>query len=251
VHLAGENVFERRWSDAQKQRLWRSRVDSTALLANAFAAAPLPTAATAARVFVSASAIGYYGIRRDEPCGEDAAPGSDFLARLSAAWEAAAAPVAASARLVQPRIGVVLAPDGGALASMRRPFALGLGGPLGDGRQWVSWIHIDDMVRVLLRALDDATLAGPINATAPSPVTNTELSRAVAAALRRPCVARVPAFALRALFGEIAAVMLGGQNVLPRRLVAAGFHFQHPHCREAVRAALAAAPPKQMAPATP
>jgi uncharacterized protein (TIGR01777 family) len=248
VHLAGENVFERRWSDEQKQRLWRSRVDSTAVLADAWSAA---APGSGPRTFVSASAIGYYGLRRDEPCTEDASPGTDFLARLSVAWEAAAHPAAASARVVLARIGVVLAPDGGALATMRRPFALGLGGPLGDGRQWVSWIHVDDLVRLLLRVLDDDTLRGPVNATAPSPVTNAELSHAVAAALRRPCVARVPRLALRTLFGEVADVMLGGQRVLPQRLLDAGFRFQHPTCPEAVRSALAPSTGKQMAPATP
>jgi uncharacterized protein (TIGR01777 family) len=134
---------------------------------------------------------------------------------------------------------------------MRRPFAAGLGGPVGSGRQFVSWIHVDDLVRLLLRALDDASMQGAYNATAPTPVTNAELSRAVAGALRRPCFARVPGLALRVLFGEVAGVMLGGQNVLPRRLLDAGFRFLHPACDEAVRAALLGARSVQMAPATP
>lgn len=237
VHLAGESVFGKRWTDEQKDRLWKSRVDSTRLIADTLAKAP---ATARPKVLVSASAIGYYGLRRDEEVSESAPPGDDFLARLSVAWEEASRPAAAAGlRTVTVRVGVVLAKGEGALKTMVPPFQMGLGGPVGDGRQWVSWIHLADLVAILARALEDEVLSGIYNGTAPGPVTNAVFSQALAKVLHRPCLFPVPKVALRVLFGEVAEVMAGGQRVLPTRLLAHGFRFAHPDCEAALREALA------------
>jgi len=236
VHLAGESVFGKRWTDEQKDRLWKSRIDSTRLIADTLAKAP---ASARPKVLVSASATGYYGLRRDEEASESAAPGDDFLARLSVAWEEAARPAAAAGlRTVTVRVGVVLAKGEGALKTMVPPFQMGLGGPVGDGRQWVSWIHLTDLVAILARALEDEVLSGVYNGTAPGPVTNAAFSKALAKVLHRPCLFPVPKLALRVLFGEVADVMAGGQRVLPTRLLAHGFRFSHADCETALREAL-------------
>lgn len=221
VHLAGESVFDKRWSPEQKDKLRQSRVESTRLLVEAIAKAEKKP-----QVLVSASAIGYYGARRDDAVGEADRPGVDFLAQLSADWEAAA--LKAPCRVVTLRIGVVLSPEGGALAKMLPPFKMGLGGPVGDGSQWVSWIHQRDLESLILRVVDDDALVGAINGTAPTPVTNKEFSKTLAKALHRPCLFAVPVPALRLMFGEVADVMAGGQRVEPRRALAAGFRFSHP-----------------------
>jgi len=222
VHLAGEPVADARWTPERLERIRSSRVDTTARLARAIA-----SGANRPRVFVSASAIGVYGMRRDDVlCDEQTSPGDDVLARVCVAWEAAAEPAkAAGVRVVHPRIGVVLGP-GGALAKMVGAFRWFVGGPVGDGTQWVSWIHVDDAMRALLFLVDTETLSGVVNLVAPAPVTMNDLARALGRALGRPSAMRVPAFALRLAVGAgLAELLLTGQRVAPRRLVEAGFPF--------------------------
>jgi hypothetical protein len=231
IHLAGEPVADARWTPERLERIRSSRVDTTARLARAVA-----SASARPRVFVSASAIGFYGMRRDDVlCDEETSPGEDVLARVCVAWEAAAEPAkAAGVRVVHPRIGVVLGP-GGALAKMAGVYRWFVGGPVGDGTQWVSWIHVDDAVRALLFLVDTATLSGPVNLVAPAPVTMNELARALGRALGRPSSMRVPAFALRLAFGEgLAELLLTGQRVAPRRLEEASFAFAFSRLEEAL-----------------
>ncbi len=232
VHLAGEPVADARWTPDRLERIRSSRVDTTARLASAIA-----SASARPRVFVSASAIGVYGMRRDGVvCDEETLPGEDVLARVCVAWEAAAQPArAAAVRVVHPRIGVVLGTGGGALPKMAKAFRWFVGGPVGDGTQWTSWIHVDDAVRALLFLVDTASLAGPVNLVAPTPVTMNELARAVGRSLGRPSAMRVPAFALRLAFGEgLAELLLTGQRVAPRRLEEAGFTFGFSRLDEAL-----------------
>ena len=231
VHLAGEPVADRRWTPAHLERVRSSRIDTTILVAGAIAAA-----AKKPHVFVSASATGFYGMRRDDVvCDEQTPPGVDVLARLCVDWEAAAEPArAAGVRVVHPRIGVVLGP-GGALAKMRGAFRWFVGGPVGDGKQWVSWIHVDDVVRALLLLVDTPTLSGVVNLVGPQPATMNELAHALGRALGRPAAVRVPAFALRLALGEgLAELLLTGQRVAPRRLEAAGFEFSFSGLPEAL-----------------
>jgi uncharacterized protein len=230
IHLAGEPVAQR-WTDQARQRIRDSRVVGTRLLVEAM------RAAGTVRHFVSASAIGYYGADRGaEPLTETSSPGEDFLARVCRAWEAEALEAdTAGIRTVLPRIGVVLHPEGGALKKMLPLFRLGLGGKMGSGQQYMSWVHRDDTLGLLLFALEQPELRGPLNVTAPEPVTNADFSRALGAALGRPAVMPVPAFALKAAMGEMSEVVLGGQRVLPRRAQEAGYRFQHPELSEALR----------------
>lgn len=234
VHLAGEPVGER-WSREKKRRIRDSRVEGTALLARALAAMDAPP-----RTLLSASAVGIYGDRGDELLSEDSAPGDDFLAGVAQAWEAAADPArTAGIRVAHPRFGVVLSPRGGALAKLLPPFKLGVGGKLGSGRQWVSWIGLGDAVRALRLLLDTPSLAGPVNVTAPTPVTNAALTEAVGHAVGRPTFTTVPATALRLMMGEMAdATLLASQRAVPRRLLDAGFRFEHPEVAGALRAEL-------------
>jgi uncharacterized protein (TIGR01777 family) len=192
----------------------------------------LQGSATRPRVFVNASAIGYYGPRGDEQLAEDAPPGSDFLATMCQDWEAAATEVDGTRRVVL-RIGIVFG-HGGALAQMVTPFRLFLGGPLGSGNQWVSWIHIADLVSLVLFALDSPFLSGPVNATAPTPVTNRQLSTLLGKILRRPSTLPTPGFIVRLALGQAADAVLTGQRVLPTKAIAAGFTFRHPRCDEAL-----------------
>jgi uncharacterized protein (TIGR01777 family) len=232
IHLAGEPVADARWTPERLERIRSSRVDTTARLARAIVAA-----SSKPRVFVSASAIGFYGMRRDDVvCDEQSPPGDDVLARVCVAWEAAAEPVkAAGIRVVHPRIGVVLGSGGGALAKMVKAFRWFVGGPVGDGTQWTSWIHLDDAVRALLFLVDEASLAGPVNLVAPAPVTMNELARAVGESLGRPSALRVPPVALRLALGDgLAELLLSGQRVAPRRLEAAGFAFAFARIAEAL-----------------
>jgi uncharacterized protein (TIGR01777 family) len=234
VHLAGEPVAQR-WTAAAKQRIRASRVGGALRLVEALASLSNPPA-----TLVSASAIGYYGSRGDEVLTESSPPGSDFLASVCAEWEDAAARAAQSGiRVVTVRIGMVLGPRGGALAKMLLPFRLGLGGRLGSGRQWMSWIHLDDLVALIRFALGEGSLTGPVNATAPEPVTNAEFTRELGRALGRPAVLPVPAFALRLLYGEMAEVLLSSQRVLPAAAQAAGFSFRHARLAPALRHLLA------------
>jgi uncharacterized protein (TIGR01777 family) len=228
VNLAGENIFARRWNDEFKARLRDSRVKSTENIVQALARSPR-TADGTARVLVNASAIGYYGPHGDEEITEESPPGNDTLAHVCVAWENAARAVEASGvRLAIVRIGVVLDRDGGALAKMLLPFKMGVGGPSGTGKQWMAWIHHADLIGILLLALDNAALTGPINATAPNPVTNHDFAKALGTALGRPAFMPTPGFALRLGLGQVAEVITTGQRVLPKRALAAGYTFRFP-----------------------
>lgn len=235
VHLAGESIAGGRWNVEVKERILESRTRSTRLLAETAAALDPPP-----EVLVSASAIGYYGDRGDELLAEDATPGDGFLSDVCARWEAAAeAARAAGIRVVHPRIGMVLSPRGGALGKMLTPFRLGLGGAVGSGRQWVSWITLEDLVGVIRHALERRELAGPVNAVAPQPVRQRQLAKTLASVLGRPAVVPLPAFAARALFGEMAdELLLASQRVDAGRLTASGFEFRHRELRAALEALL-------------
>jgi uncharacterized protein (TIGR01777 family) len=228
INLAGENVFGRRWNDDYKNRLRDSRLKSTAHVAEALARRPASSDGRA-RVLVNASAIGYYGPHGDEELDESSPPGSDFLAELCVAWEKAASPAAAAGvRCVFVRIGVVLDREGGALAKIRTPFKLFAGGPVGSGRQWMSWIHHEDMTGLLLLALDHGDASGPLNATAPNPATNREFAKTLGRVMHRPSFMPTPGFMLRLALGEVANVVTTGQRVLPRKALALGYSFAFP-----------------------
>lgn len=231
VHLAGEPVADGRWTPERLERIRASRVDTTDRIARAIAAAP-----SKPRVFVSGSAVGIYGMRQDDVlCDESTPPGDDVLARIVVAWEAAAAPAReAGVRVVHPRIGVVLGP-GGALARMVAPYRWLVGGALGSGKQWVSWVHLHDVVSALLFLVDRET-QGPVDVVAPEPVTMAQLSSAIGRAMHRPALLRVPAFALKAAVGSgVANLLLTGQRVASSKLQAAGFSFAYPRIDEALR----------------
>ncbi len=235
IHLSGANVAGRRWTHSYKQELLASRVDSTRALANLLAALRQPP-----KVMLVASAIGFYGNRGDDLLDETSAPGTSFFADVCQQWEAAARPaVEAGIRVVHLRFGVVLAPGEGALAKMLPPFRLGLGGKLGSGLQWMSWIGLADTVAAVLFLLDTPSLAGPVNLTAPGPVTNAQFTQALARQLKRPAIFPVPAFALRLAFGQMAdEALLYSARVLPGKLLDAGFRFSLPAVDEALAAAL-------------
>lgn len=240
VNLAGENLGAGRWSAARKRRFVGSRVDTTRRLVDWMRAL-----ATKPAVLVSGSAIGYYGPRGDEIIVETTAAGEDFSAGLCRAWEAeAVAAEALGVRVCRVRIGVVLGADGGepggALAAMARPFRLGLGGPMGSGRQWMSWIHRDDLVALIRWLIDTPAAGGAWNGTAPEPVTNREFASALGRALRRPALLPMPGFALRLVVGEMAAILLEGQRVLPARALEAGFAFRYRQLDAALAAVLGA-----------
>lgn len=232
VHLAGEPVFAGRLTAARRERIRASRVDSTRELVATIAALPADRRPEA---FLCASAVGYYGDRGDTELPESAEPGTGFLADVCRAWEEEAAGVEAhGVRRVSLRIGIVLAREGGALPMMALPFRLGLGGRLGGGRQWFPWIHVDDLVGLVAAALDEPTLSGPLNCVAPEPVRNAELTRTLARVLHRPALLPVPAFALRALLGELSQELLGSRHVLPARAGELGFAFRHPGLEDAL-----------------
>jgi hypothetical protein len=235
VHLAGEQAVGTRYTDEVKQRIRESRVASTRLLVQAMQAS-----SRRPRAFISGSAVGYYGARSpDEVVDETSAAGTDFLASVTVDWEAAAEPaVALGVRVVLARFGIVLGPGGGALERMALPFKMFVGGPIGSGRQAVSWIHIRDVVRALVRCATDAAISGPVNVVAPRAATNAELSRAIGAATGRPSWLPVPTSALRALFGEGAVPLLTGQRAVPAVLQRAGFSWDYPELGPAVAAAL-------------
>jgi uncharacterized protein (TIGR01777 family) len=228
VNLAGEGIFNRRWDDPFKALLRDSRLKGTENVVQALARSPR-TPAGNAKVLVNASAIGYYGFHGDEELTEQDGSGDDFLARLTVDWEKAArAAEPLGVRVVLVRIGLVLDKEGGALAKLLTPFKLGAGGPVGSGKQWVSWIHHADMVGVLQLALDNPNALGPINGTAPNPVTNKELGKALGRALHRPSFMPTPVFALRLALGEVADVVAQGQRVVPKRALALGYPFRFP-----------------------
>ncbi len=234
VNLAGAGVVDERWTDARLALIRSSRVDSTDALVRA-----IDRAERRPRVLVSASGVGIYGMRKDDTIlGEDGDHGTDVLASLCEDWEAAALRAEESCRVAVSRFGVVLGADGGALARMVPLFRRFLGGPIGDGQQWWSWIHWRDAVRALLFAIDEDALRGPFNVTAPEPVTMNEVARALGEVLHRPAVWRVPAFSLRLALGDAAEVILTGQRVVPRRLQELGFRFEHPDFTAALRDAV-------------
>jgi uncharacterized protein (TIGR01777 family) len=231
VHLAGESVAQR-WTAARKKEILESRVRGTTLLCQT-----LGGLASKPSTLISASAIGYYGDRGDEPIDEASSPGDGFLADVCQQWEAATQPARdADIRVVNLRIGVVLTPKGGALAKILMPFRLGVGGPLGSGRQYMSWIALDDLVRIIQFALHAAAISGPVNAVAPNPVSNREFTKTLGRVLRRPTIFRLPAIAAHLAFGQMAdEVLLAGARVSPRALTAAQFEFAYPQLEPALR----------------
>jgi uncharacterized protein len=231
IHLAGEPLDGERWSDPYKRRLRESRIIGTREITDAALAAKQPPS-----LFLSASAVGYYGDTGDTSVVEDTPAGTDFLAALCADWESEARRVIATgARLVILRNGVVLAGDGGALKKLLTPFRMFAGGPVGSGAQWMSWIHIADTVGIILHALDRADFSGTVNAVSPEPVRNRDFAVALGRALRRPAGLQVPSFLLRLAVGEMSDVLLGGQRVLPRRVLDSGYTFRHPDLAAALR----------------
>ena len=235
VHLAGEGIAEGRWSEEKKQRIRESRVQGTRLLAEKLAELPSPP-----QVFVSASAIGFYGNRGDELLNEESAAGTDFLADVCRQWERVTeAARARGIRTVLARFGIILSTKGGALAKMLPPFRMGVGGRVGDGKQWMSWIALDDVVGGLLHVINNSTIAGPVNFVAPNPVTNAEFTKKLGKALSRPTVFPIPAFGVRLAFGEMAdALLLSSQRVEPAVLERNGYAFQYRDLSSALKAIL-------------
>lgn len=234
VNLAGEPLVEGRWNPARKQAMLASRIGTTHALLDWMRGLP-----TRPQVLVSGSAIGYYGPRDATPLDESASPGHDFAAMLCRQWEAEALKAEdLGVRTCLLRTGIVLDREGGALARMLPPFRIGAGGPMGDGMQWMSWIHRDDLVGLILWLLADPETRGACNGTAPAAVTNAEFARTLAHVLKRPAWVRTPAFALKLAFGEMAGLLLTGQNVVPARALQEGYRFRYPTLEAALRAIL-------------
>jgi uncharacterized protein len=233
IHLAGENIAQR-WGASAKQAIRESRVTGTRnLLAGVEATQSRP------RVLVGSSAIGYYGVHGEEPLDEDAPPGRDFLAQICVDWEAETAKGAElGMRVVCVRTGVVLDKSGGALEKMLPPFKLGVGGPVAGGRQYISWIHRDDLVGIYVAALEDERWSGPVNATGPEPVSNRDFSQALGRALHRPAVLPVPGAALALLYGEMSEIVTKGARVMPAKPLVLGYEFRYARLDEALAAAL-------------
>jgi uncharacterized protein (TIGR01777 family) len=224
VNLSGQSIASRRWSSTRKQQLYSSRIDSTNALVEAIGASRVKPS-----VLLNASAVGYYGHIEQGAVTEEHQPGNDFLGRLCADWESAAlAARAFGVRVVLLRTGIVLDPEGGALQRMIFPFKLFAGGPLGSGEQWFPWIHEEDEIRAILYTLERNSLSGPVNLSAPESTTMREFSNALGSALHRPSALRIPAFMLRFLLGEMADVVLSGQQVVPQKLMKEGFEFRFP-----------------------
>lgn len=234
VHLAGEGIVDQRWNAARKQALRDSRIDSTRQVAQA-----IQESGEKPGVLVSASAIGYYGAKVERESSEAAPMGDDFLAELCRDWEAESH--AAGVRTVNPRIGIILANDGGALPRLLLPFKLGLGGPIGRGKAWWSWIHIDDVVGAIVHAIEYAHVEGVINLTAPNPVRNADFSAALGRTLRRPALFPVPPQALKLALGEGASVLLASQRILPTRTLEQGYRFKYTEIDSALQDLAAAA----------
>lgn len=232
VHLAGENIAAARWTADRKAQIRQSRVRGTRLLASALAQLRRPP-----RTLVCASAVGYYGNRGDERLTEDSPPGKDFLAEVCQEWEVAAKPAQDKGiRVVYLRIGMVLSPAGGALAKMLTPFRMGVGGIIGSGRQFMSWVALDDLLGIVQHVLRQETLSGPVNAVAPNPVTNREFTKTLGKVLGRPTLFPMPAAAARLAFGEMAdALLLSSSRVEPQRLLTSGYRFRYPTLEEALR----------------
>jgi uncharacterized protein (TIGR01777 family) len=238
VHLAGESIGGRRWNAAHKARIRESRVRGTRLLSESLAALERPP-----RVLITSSGVGYYGDRGEEALGEESGPGTGFLAGVAVEWEEATSAAAARGiRVIRMRLGLVLAGRGGALEPMRRVFALGLGGPFGSGRQWMSWIALDDLTAVVAHGIARDDLGGAVNAVAPGAVTGREFARVLGRVMKRPALLRAPAFALRLVLGREMAdeLLLASQRAEPRRLLATGFAFRFPALEPALRHVLGA-----------
>lgn len=232
INLAGEPIAPQRWSKERKSRILSSRINTTTALVEA-----MKNVNARPKVLVSASAIGYYGSHGDEYVTEDTPPADDFLADVCKQWEAAAyKALDMGVRVVTVRIGGVLEADGGALPQMALPFKFFLGGPIGSGRQWFSWIHRDDIIGIIKFALENESISGPLNLTAPTPVTNKEFSRALGRVLRRPSIVAVPGFVIKLTLGELGAVLLTGQRVLPEKVMKAGYRFKYSDVSEALKA---------------
>ena len=235
INLAGESIAEGRWTDDKKRRIRESRVKGTKLLGDALANLTVPP-----KIFICASAIGYYGNRGDEILTEASAAGDDFLAKVCAEWEdATALATEKGIRVVNARFGVILDTEGGALKKMLPPFRLGVGGKVGSGKQWMSWIALADVVGALNFALTNETMRGPVNFVAPNPVTNAEFTKTLGKAISRPTLLPVPGFAVKLLFGEMGeALLLGGQRVKPQQLINENYSFQQPNLDAALKAIL-------------
>jgi uncharacterized protein (TIGR01777 family) len=235
IHLAGEPIAQR-WTSARRDAIRESRVRGTELLARTIAALDRKPNA-----LLSGSAVGYYGDTGDDAVDEERAPGTDFLAAVAREWEAATDGArSAGVRVVLLRTGIVLSPHGGALERLLPPFRLGVGGPIGTGRQWMSWIALEDHLRAVEHALATVGLHGPVNLVAPNPVTNAEFAATLGRVLGRPAIVPVPAFALELLYGEMArSTILAGQRVVPKKLLRSGFHFAHATLEEALHFELA------------
>jgi uncharacterized protein len=234
IHLAGEPIAQR-WNDEVKQKIRDSRVTGTRNLVQA-----LSTSSARPAVLICGSAIGYYGSRGDEVLTESSAPGSGYMADVCVAWEKEAdLAESLGIRLVKLRTGVVLGANGGALAKMLSPFKAGMGGKLGHGDQWMSWVHLDDLVGIIQHALENP-VRGPVNGTSPNPVTNADFTKALSHAISRPAVMPLPAFTLKFMFGEMAEVMLASQRAMPRAAEAAGYQFRYPDLEPALANILAA-----------
>jgi uncharacterized protein (TIGR01777 family) len=233
IHLAAEPIAQM-WTREAKRRIQDSRrIGTENLISGISKLDRLP------EVLISASAVGYYGSRGEEELTESSASGDDYLAKVCVEWEAAAdSAIALGIRVVKLRTGLVLGAEGGALKRMLPPFRMGVGGPLGSGRHWMSWIHLDDLTRLILFAIENRPAEGPLNAVAPNPVRNSEFTRALGRALHRPAVLPIPGLALKVLYGEMAGILLVSQRVLPRRTLALGFRHQHTDLDEALRAVL-------------
>ena len=234
INLAGEPIAQKRWTAFQKQKILESRVTATRAVVEAIRASKRKPP-----FLLNASAIGYYGPRGSEEVTEQAPPGKDFLGETCRAWEAQALQAEElGIRVVRLRIGIVLEKGGGALAKMLTPFQMGLGGPLGNGRQWMSWIHLADLIGLIHFILEKKDFRGAVNGTAPNPVTMKEFTQTLGAVLRRPAFFPVPAFALKILLGEMSDLLLTGQRVLPKRALGAGYVFRYPRLKEALEAIL-------------
>lgn len=231
VHLAGDNVAAENWSNEKKRKIRDSRVVGTRVLIDALKWAQNPP-----RIFIAASAVGLYGDRKDEILTEESTAGKGFLTEVCTAWEDEIEKAEAFARVVYLRIGVVLAKDGGALEKMLTPFKLGVGGTVGCGKQWMSWIALDDLIRIIHFALKNEYLSGAINTVAPNPATNDEFTKVLGKVLHRPTVLPIPAFAIKLMFGEMGeTLLLQGARVLPKKLQDAGFEFQFSNLETAMK----------------
>lgn len=231
INLAGESIADRRWTAARKAALRDSRIQASRAIVTAMTQGARPPA-----TLLNASAVGIYGPHGDEPITEETPPGSDFLSSLGIAWETEAMAAADTTRVVLLRTGIALDHGGGALQQMAMPFYFMAGGPLGSGRQYISWIHRDDWTAMVSWALATTAVSGPLNLTAPNPVTNREFAHALGRALRRPSIVPAPAFALRLALGEMADAITTGQRVLPSKALSLGFRFRYPRLEEALRA---------------